>query len=87
MGDAGFNQFMRLRNQLVIEAGNFEREENLTAVQITTLSKVMNEQLKRAHKVVDVADRTNKSYFVTLLRYDVDKTEKLYQRVRSFPKK
>ena len=30
MGEADFNQFMRLRNQLVNAAENFAREENLT---------------------------------------------------------
>ena len=35
-GDADLNQFMRLRNQLVVEAENFSREENLSQVQITT---------------------------------------------------
>ena len=59
MGEADFNQFMRLRNQLVYAAENFAREENLTPVQIPTLSKDMDEQLKLAHKVVDVVDRAN----------------------------
>ena len=39
MGDADFNQFMRLRKQLVSVAENFAREENLTPVLIPTLSK------------------------------------------------
>ena len=38
MGEAVFNQFMRLRNQLVIAAENFDREENLTPVLIPTMS-------------------------------------------------
>ena len=53
MGEADFNQFMRLRNQLVNAAENFAREENLTPVLIPTMSRDMNEQLKLAHKVVD----------------------------------
>ena len=50
MGEADFNQFMRLRNQLVNAAKNFAREENFTPVLIPTMSKDMDEQLKLAHK-------------------------------------
>ena len=56
MGEADFNQFMRLRNQLVNAAENFAREEKLTPVVIPTMCKDMDEQLKLAHKVVDVVD-------------------------------
>ena len=59
MGEADFNQFMRLRNQLVNAAENFAREENLTPVVIPTMCKAMDEQLKLAHKVVDVVDRAH----------------------------
>ena len=75
MGEADFNQFMRLRNQLVNAAENFAREENLTPVVIPTMSRDIDEQLKLAHKVVDVVDRANRKYCVTLLRYNVDKPE------------
>ena len=78
MGEADFNQFMRLRNQLVNAAENFAREENLTPVLIPTMSRDMDEQLKLAHKVVDVVDRTNRQICVTLLQYDVDKPESSY---------
>ena len=67
MGEAGFNQFMLLRNQRVNAAENFAREENLTPVLIPTMSKDMDEQLKLAHKVVDVVDRANRRICVTLL--------------------
>ena len=60
LGEADFNQFMGLRNQLVNAAGNFNREENLSPVLIPTMSKDMGEQLKLAHKEVDVVDQTNK---------------------------
>ena len=61
VGEAYFNQFMRLTNQLVIAAENFATEENLTAVLLPTISKDMDEQLKLAHKVVDVMDGANKT--------------------------
>ena len=69
MGEADFNQFMRLRNQLVNAAENFARDENLTPVLIPTMSRDMYEQLKLAHKVVDLVDRTNRKICVTLLRW------------------
>ena len=38
MGEPDFSQCMRLRNQLVIAAENYTREENLSPVLIPTLS-------------------------------------------------
>ena len=87
MGEADFNQFMRLRNQLVNAAGNFAREENLTPVLIPTMTRDMGEQLKLAHKIVDVVDRTNRKICVTLLRYNVDNLESSYAQVRLFARK
>ena len=87
MGEANFNQFMRLRNQPVNSAENFAGEENLTPLLIHTMSKDMDEQLKRAHKVVDVVDRANRKICVTLLRYNVDKPESSYAQVRLFARK
>ena len=65
MGEADFNQFLRLKNQLSNAAKNFAREETLTPVLIPTMSKDMNEQLKLAHKVVDLVDRANRKICVT----------------------
>ena len=68
MGEADFNQFMRLRNQLVNAAENFTREENLTPVLIPTMSKHMDEQFKLAHNLIDVVDQANRKICMTLLR-------------------
>ena len=87
VGEADFNQFMRLRNQLVNAAENCAGEENLTPVLITTMSRDMDEQLKLAHKVVDVLDRTNRKICVTLLRYNVDKPESFYAQGQLFARK
>ena len=84
MGEADFNQFMRLRNQLVISAENFTREENFSPVLLPTLSKDMNEQLKLAQEVVDVLDRANRKLCMILLRYSMDKPEISYAQVRIF---
>ena len=87
MGEAYFNQFMRLRNQLVNAAENFAREENLIPVLTPTMSKDMDEQLKLAHNVVDVVDRANRKIWVTLLRYNVVKPESYYAQIRLFARK
>ena len=84
MGEADFNQFMRLRNQLVNAAKNFTSEENLTPVLIRTMSKGMDEQLQLSDKVVDIVDRADRKICVTLLRYSVDKPESSYAQVRLF---
>ena len=78
---------MRLRKQLVNAAEIFAREENLTPVLKPTNSRDMDEQLKLAHKVVDVVDRANRQICVTLLRYKVDKPESSYAQVRLFARK
>ena len=89
MGEADFKQFMRLRNQLVNAAENFAREENLTPMLISTMSRDRDEQLKLAlaHKVVDVVDRTNRKICVTLPRYNVDRPESSYAQVQLFARK
>ena len=87
MGEADFNQFVRLRKQLVNAAEIFAREEILTQVLIPTMSKDMDELLKLAHKVVDVVDRANRKVCVTLLRYNVHKPESSYAQVRLFARK
>ena len=85
MGEADFKKFMRLRNQLV-NAESFARE-NLMPVLIPTMSKDIDEQLKLAHKLVDVVDRERRKICVTLLRYNVDKPESSYAQVLLFARK
>ena len=87
MGEADFDQFIRQRNQLVIAADNFLREQNLSPVIQSTLSKDMEEQLKLVHKVIDVVDCPNRRICVTLLRYKVDNPEISYAQVRLFGRK
>ena len=87
MGEADFNQFIRQRNQLVVEADNFPREQNLSPILQSTLSKDMEEQLKLVHNVIDVVDRPNRRICVTLLRYMVDNPDTSYAQVRLFGRK
>ena len=87
MGEADFNHFIRQRNQLVIAADNFLREQNLSSVLQSTVSKDVEEQLKLVHKVIDVVDRPNRRICVTLVRYKVDNPETSYAQVRLFGRK
>ena len=69
---------MRLRNQRVLAAEDFGREENLSPKVIPTMSKDMNEQLQLAYKLVDV----NRKICVTLLWYNVDEPDSSDAQVR-----
>ena len=84
MGEADFNQFIRLRNQLVVAVRDFSREENLPPLQVKLLAKDIKEQLKLTHKVVEVVDRPHRKICVTMLRYNVEKPEISYVQVRLF---
>ena len=87
MGEADFNQFIRRRNQLVVAADNFLREQYLSSVLQSTLSKDKEEQLKLVHKVIYVVDCPNRRICVTLLRYKADNPETSYAQVRLFGRK
>ena len=87
MGEADFNQFIRQRNQLVVAADNFLREQNLSPILQSTHSKDMEEQLKLVHKVIDVVDHPNRRSCVTLLRYKVDNPDTSNAQVRLFGRK
>ena len=68
VGETDFNPFIRLRNQLVIAADMFGREENLAPLLIPTMFKDKDEQLKLAHKEkIEVVGRANRKICVTLL--------------------
>ena len=71
MGEAGFSQFIRLRNQLVVAVRGFSKEENLPHVQVKLLTKHMKEHLKITHKIVEVVDRPHRKICVTMLRCNV----------------
>ena len=82
MGEADLNRFIRQRNQLVVGEDNFLREQTLSLVLQSTLSKDMEEQLKLVHKVIDVVDCPNRTICVTILRYRPDYSETSYAQVR-----
>ena len=84
MGEADFNQFFQLRNQLVVADRDFRKEENLPPVPMKLPAKVMEEHLKLTHKVVEVVDRSHRKICVTMLRYNVEKPETSFVQVRLF---
>ena len=84
MGEADFNQLIRLRNQLVVAVRGFIIEESLPPVRVKILEKDMEAQLKLTHKVVEVVDQPHKKICVTMLRYNVEKPETSYVQVRLF---
>ena len=83
-GETDFNQFLRLRNQLVVAVRDFSKEGNLPPVQVKVLAKDMDEQLKLTHKFLEVVDRPHRRICVTILRYKVEKTETSNVQVRLF---
>ena len=87
MGETDFNWLMQLRKQLVIATENFGREENLSSVLIPTMPKDIDEQLKLAHKGIDVVDQANRKIYLPLLRHNVEKPECSYARTGLFAKK
>ena len=87
MGEVDFNQFNRQRNQLVVAADNFLREENISPVLQSTLRKDMEEQLKLVHTLIDVVDCPNRNICVTILRYKADNPDTSYAQVRLFGRK
>ena len=84
MGERDFSQFIRLMNHLVVTVRDFSKEENLPPVQVKILAKEMEEQLKLTHKVVEAVHRPQRKICVTMLRYNVEKPETSYVRVRLF---
>ena len=59
MREADFNQFLRLRNQLVVAVRDFSKEQKLPPVQVKLLAQDMEEQHKLTHKIVGVVDRSH----------------------------
>ena len=87
LGEADFNQFIRQRKQRVVAADNFLREQNLSPVFQSTLSKDIQEQLKLVHKAFYVVDCPNRKICVTLLRYQPVNPETSYAQVRLIGRK
>ena len=81
MGESDFSEIIRLKNQLVIAAENFDGEQNLFSIQIPTLSEDMDEQLKLADRVVDIVDYRNTQVCVIVVRWNIEKPESSFAQV------
>ena len=83
LGQYNFKQFLRLRNQLIVEADNFSKEENLPYINDVGLSRDIDEQLKHVvHKVIEIAEGAKRKTCVTLLHYKEDNPESSYAPIR-----
>ena len=82
-----FKQFLRLRNQLIVAADNFTKEEILPYINVVGLSRDIDEQLKHVHKVIEIAEVTKRKVCVTLLRYEEDNPETSYAQIRLFTRR
>ena len=51
------------------------------------MSKDKDEQIKLAHKVIDIGDQSKRKIHVTLLRYNVEKPESSHAQTRLIAKK
>ena len=87
MGEADFNQFIRLRNQVVVAVTDFSKEGKLPPVQAKLLAFDMEKQLRFTLKVAEVVDQPPRRICVTMLRYNVEKLETSYVQVRLFGKR
>ena len=69
-----------------IHQHNFDREQILSTIHLSTRSKDMDSQLKLAHRMGAEVDCPNRliSLTLTLLGYNADRPQSFYARVRSF---
>ena len=63
MVESDFKQIIRLMNQIVVEAGNINREHDWSAIQNTAMFGNLGEQLKLCHNVFDLVDRVKRTIF------------------------
>ena len=82
IGEADFNQFMRLRNHMVSK--KLCKKRKFDPLLIPIMFKDMDDQIKLAHKIVDLVDTANRNICVTQLRYNVDKPECSSAQVQFF---
>ena len=87
LGQYDIKQFLRLRNQLIVAADNFTKEENLPYINVVGLSRDLGEQLKHVHKVIEIAEGVKRKKCVTLLRCKKDNPETSYAQIRLFPRR
>ena len=82
---------LKFSRKMITTSSDWSKSYNgrgrLTPVPIPTIWKGKDEQLKLAHKVIDVVNRANRKICVTLLQNNVDKPEISYAQVRIIVRK
>ena len=69
-------------NSRSVQQKTFGAEQNVSAIEIPTMSQDMHEQLKLANMIVDLVDRSDrKNKSVTMLRYNAERLESSYDQV------
>ena len=85
MGERHFNDFMRMKNELVIAVAEFRKLQNLQPAP-ENFTRDMEDQLKMMHQVYNVVDQPHRKIYVTMLRYKVDNPDSTYVQIRLFGK-
>ena len=66
LGKSDFNQLQRLRNQIIVAAADFEKDENLQPIVTSLLTKDIDEQLKHIQNAITIVDTTKRKISATM---------------------
>ena len=87
MGDSDSNQFMPLRNQLIVVVDNFGGDRKRFPTQTTTVSKEMEDKLTLVQEKNQVVGRRNDANFLILMQNKMNEPESSYAQFRLFARK
>ena len=86
ISEKDFNDFMRMKDELLVATTEFATVQGLQLQPITIgpFAREMETQLKMAHKVYNVVDLSHRRICVTMLRYKVKIPKTSYVQIRLF---
>lgn len=87
LGEGDFKQLLLLRNQIVVAAVDFAKDEKLEPIVTAPLSRDLDEQLKHVQKAITIVDRSKRKIIATMKKYYVEKPESSYVQIRLFTRK
>ena len=87
VGETNFKQILRIRSQLDAGTENFIRKENVSLLQTSRTFKDIDKQLKVLHKKVNVVDHLDQKNCVTMLGYNLEKSQYSSLQVRTSARK
>ena len=87
LGGEDLKQLMRLRNQIVVAAADFAKDEKLEPIVTAPLSRDFDEQLEHVQKAITIVDRSKKKIIATMKKYYREKPESSDVQIRLFTKK